>query len=146
MVYNIDIQSNDAEDATLHPMKTLKIVSLFLVIAGLAYGGVMYSNKGIQVLSSVSKMQTYQSLLQPEKDTYYSVESVTKKDGSIFVIGQKVKPMIGGKVAPQGTLVTIEVPPAKGTGLMKGPFLTVNNGVTKYFLNESDVVQHALDN
>ncbi len=127
-------------------MKTLKIVSLFAIIAGLAYGGVMYSNKGMDLVSSVSKMQTYQNLLQPEIGSYYSVQSITKKDNSIFIIGQKVKPQVGGKVTPQGILVTIEVPSAKGTGLMKGPFLTVTGGVTHYFNTEVEVVQHALDN
>jgi hypothetical protein len=127
-------------------MKTLIRLFVVTITATLIGVTVMYGNKALAFASNVSKAQTYENLLQPETDTYYSVESVTKKDGSIFVIGQKVKPMIGGKVAPQGQLVTIEVPAAKGTGLVKGPFLTVNEGVTKYFLNESDLVQHALDN
>ncbi len=147
MVYNINIQGNEAEDVTLHTlMKTLRIIGWSILFAGLATAGVMCSNKGMNWWNSVSKMEAYQSLLKPDDGEYYSVQSDDKKDGLIFIIGQKVKPMIGGKVAPQGQLVTIEVPAAKGTGLMKGPFLTVNGGVTKYFLSESDVVQHALDN
>ena len=127
-------------------MKIFKIVVMFGIIASLAAVGLMYSNKGINLMDDVSKIQTYQSLLQPEIGSYYSIQSITKKGSAIFVIGQKVKPLVGGKVTPQGQLVTIEVPSAKGTGLMKGPFLTVTGGVTHYFNTEVEVVQHALDN
>lgn len=134
----------------LHPhpniMKTLKITVLFIITAALLGGAVVYGNKAITFASNVSKAQMYETLLKPEIGSYYSVQSITKKDNSIFVIGQKVKPMVDGKVTPQGQLVTIEVPAAKGTGLMKGSFLTVNGGVTKYFFDERSVVQHALDN
>lgn len=135
----------------LHPhpmkiMKTVKIVLLFVITAALLGGAVVYGNKALAFASNVSKAQTYETLLKPEIGSYYSVQSITKKGSAIFVIGQKVKPMVDGKVAPQGQLVTIEVPAARGTGLMRGPFLTVIDGVTKYFIDERAVVQHALDN
>lgn len=129
---------------------TLNRLLIVAIIATLIGGYVVYGDKGLAYASNVSKAQTYENLLQPEIGSYYSVQSVTKKDNSIFVIGQKVKPLIGGKVSPEGQLVTIEVPPAKGTGLMKGSYLTVtiknNAEVTRFFLDQQSVVQHALDN
>lgn len=129
-------------------MKT-RIVSLFIVIASLTTVTVMYGNQAMTFVSNATKAQMYQTFLQPEVGAYYSVQSITKKNNIIFVIGQKAKPQVGGKVDSEGPLLTIEVPPAKGTGAMKGQFLTVANvnGVvtTQYFNDERSVVQHALD-
>ena len=148
MVYNIYIQSNVAKEVTLHPniMKTLRIIGWSVLFAGLAYGGVKYSNSGMNWWSSASKAQMYEKRLQPKIGGYYSVQSIDKN----FVIGKIVRPEIGGKVSEIGQLVTIEIPPAKGTGLMKGPYLTItvenDTEVTKFFLDQQAVVQHALDN
>ncbi len=135
---------------TLHPMKTLKISILFVVIAVIATAGVMYGNQGIAFFSNASKAQAYQNLLQPEIGSYYSVQSMTKKQGSVFVIGKKVSPQVGGTVTEKGELITIEVPPASGTGLVKGSYVKVIKVrevlTTKYFNGARDVVQDALDN
>ncbi len=128
----------------------ISTIAIILGIAGLAYGGVKYSNKGLAFASNVSKAQMYEKHLQPKIGAYYSVESMNKEGGNIFVIGKIVRPEIGGKVSEKGALTTIEIPAAKGTGLMKGSYLTVTieNGakVTRFFLDQQSVVQHALDN
>lgn len=110
----------------------------------------MYGNKGLAFAENVSKAQKYGELFQPDIGSYYAVESQARKGTSIFVICKKVTPQVGGTVVDKGELITIEIPPASGTGLVKGPYLKVSEvrGVltTRYFPSARDVVQDALEN
>jgi hypothetical protein len=148
----MSIQSNVAEEATLllPYMKALKMIVSFIFIAGIVTIGVMYSNKALGFVGNVSKVEMYEKHLKPVPGAYYSCESSSKEGANTFIIGYLVRPQVGGKVVKKGEMVTIQVPLAKGTGLVKGSFLTVSEvrGVptTQYFNDENSVVQHALDN
>ncbi len=129
---------------------TLNRILITTIIATLLGGTVIYGNKALAFASNVSKAQMYEKHLQPKIGAYYSVQGINKEGGNIFVVGKIVRPEIGGKVSEVGQLTTIVVTPAKGTGLMKGPYLTVTTEkgalITKFFIDERSVVQHALDN
>lgn len=128
----------------------IRTVLTVIIIVSLAVAGVMYGNQALTFVSNVAKAQTYEKLLQPEVGSYYSVQSTSKKGDSVFVIGKVVSPQIGGTVIDKGELVTIEVPPASGKSLMRGPYLKVSivRGVltTRYFPSAREVVQDALEN